>query len=601
MEQVIKWVTTCDQTHSRECHPDVRYDREPPTRLIDLSDPNGTLAWPPCPSHRFQIIKTSERSVDKYVTLSHCWGEKEFARLLMANISTFMSQGIEWSEICRNKNFSHACEVMHRLKVRYIWIDSLCIIQDCKEDWEHEAPLMHKVYRNSYCNIAASDSSNSEGGLFRLRTLDDVVLARYPLDGEILTGVLAGAWRIVPEDLWDRGLLEHPLYGRGWVFQGMYSPSSSSPEIVRTKAQRFTSISQTERMLAPRALHFTSTQIFWDCPTHSACESLPGGLPRELDYSASIDRSWRAQLQQPLAGRAATGTKIEKTTGSLLTSLPDVPYEFWGIAVRNYTSCALSFHSDRLKALSGIAQLVQNTRGGEKYVAGLWETDLVVQLAWMVVDPVGSERPELGGNMRFPTWSWASVTGQVEVIDRVPQNIIYTASGHDGSQHVTATELAEFSGAPPQIAKEEAVIKIQGYRGKGVLVKNDDGPGWFLKIADATQSCVTVPAFPDIFPSQKNGLLGACEFVVLALGKKSLGLQKDGTVNYGPGSRRLVYSGVGLLIEDSEDVEFPGRVRRTGAFNFVEMTMQDWEKVCHACGQVDGVLPKGNGERLFLI
>lgn len=159
----------------------------------------------------------------RYVTLSHCWGRKDFAKLSVSNIEEFQSQGIPWSGICSNRNFSDACEVAHRLNVRYIWIDSLCIIQDSEggQDWEHEAPLMHRVYRNSYCNIAASDSTDSEGGLFRSRLPEDVALARYPVDGELLTGTLAGAWRIVPADLWDRGLLEHVLYGRGWVFQGI--------------------------------------------------------------------------------------------------------------------------------------------------------------------------------------------------------------------------------------------------------------------------------------------------------------------------------------------------------------------------------------------
>lgn len=224
MKQVINWVTICDQKHSESCHPDLGFRRKPPTRLIDLENPDPTFAWPPSPSDCFKIIETSNTSEERYVTLSHCWGKKEFVQLLESNIEDFKSKGIPWSEICRNRNFSDACEVAHRLNVRYIWIDSLCIIQDSKnhEDWKHEAPLMHRVYRNSYCNISASDSRDSEGGLFRLRTLEDVALARYPMDGLILTGTLAGAWRIVPADLWDKGLLEHVLYKRGWVFQGIF-------------------------------------------------------------------------------------------------------------------------------------------------------------------------------------------------------------------------------------------------------------------------------------------------------------------------------------------------------------------------------------------
>lgn len=220
MAQVSKWVINCDQNHSEHCHPNLGYDRTPPTRLIDLGHPNDLPMWPPRSSHRFRIVETKRVTVERYMTLSHCWGKKEFARLLTTNIDEFKTQGVQWSEICRNKNFSDAFEVTRRLGVRYIWIDSLCIIQE-SEDWKIEAPLMHQVYRNSYCNIAASDSTDSEGGLFRFRTLEDVALARFPFSGEIPTGNLAGVWRIVPADLWDRSLLDHVLYGRGWVFQGI--------------------------------------------------------------------------------------------------------------------------------------------------------------------------------------------------------------------------------------------------------------------------------------------------------------------------------------------------------------------------------------------
>lgn len=351
-------------------------------------------------------------------------------------------------------------------------------------------------------------------------------------------------------------------------------------------------------MLAPRALHFASTQIFWDCPTHSACESLPGGLPRELDYSASIDRNWRAQLQRPTRNPAPSG-ETQMISGSTITSRREIPYEFWKMAVRKYTSCALSFHSDKLKALWGIAKLVQDSRG-EKFIAGLWERDLVLQLAWTVTNPAVSERPEPDSDNWFPSWSWASVTGKVEVVDRLIQNMIYLASGHDGTEVVTTTGIKWFSGDLPKMAEEEAILKLQAYRAKGFLTNDNEGTEWVVKISDTDQSFVTVKAFPDIFPTQKNGLLGACEMLVLAVGEKSLGLQKDGTVDFDPGNRRLVYSGVGLLVKRSQHGKSRQHFRRIGAMKFVEIDRQSWEKICHACGQADGTLSEGNGERLIL-
>ncbi|KAG6355628.1 hypothetical protein INS49_003590 [Diaporthe citri] len=150
------------------------------------------------------------------------------------------------------------------------------------------------------------------------------------------------------------------------------------------------------------------------------------------------------------------------------------------------------------------------------------------------------------------------------------------------------------------MAEDDAILKLQAYRAQGFLTDNDECTGWVVKIPDTDQSFVTVKAFPDVFPSQNNGLLGACEVLVLAVGEKSLGLQKDGTVNYDPGNRRLVYSGVGLLIKRSQHGKPSERFQRIGAIRFVEMERQSWEKICHACGQTDGTLSEGNGERLIL-
>lgn len=320
-------------------------------------------------------------------------------------------------------------------------------------------------------------------------------------------------------------------------------------------------------MLAPRALHFTSTQIFWDCPTQSACESLPGGLPRELDYGASVDRKWRARLQRPLEASAGSDADANTAIGPRITSRHEIPYEFWKIAVRGYTSCALTFHSDKLKALEGITQLVQDSRGGERFVAGLWERFLVLQLAWAVEDPAASQRPEPDEKNWFPSWSWASVTGKVEIVDRKLLNMIYTASVDDGLDVVSARGSKGLS----EMGQGEAIINLRGYPAKGFMVDQGAGTGWVLKVPDNSQTSVAIPAFPDVFPSEKNGLLGPCELVVLAVGEKRLGLQEDGTVIYDSDNLRHVYSGVGLLIRKGNDIEGSSVFQPVGMIKFTEM------------------------------
>jgi len=129
----------------------------------------------------------------------------------------FMNEGVALEEL--SLNHQHAIAVARFLDVDYLWIDSLCIVQGEDGDFDIERDLMHQVYRNSHCNIAAADSRDGRGGLFRQREGNQVLPARYVASGE---SAMFGrkAWRILPEDLWDAQLLDTVLYTRAWVFQG---------------------------------------------------------------------------------------------------------------------------------------------------------------------------------------------------------------------------------------------------------------------------------------------------------------------------------------------------------------------------------------------
>lgn len=360
-----------------------------------------------------------------------------------------------------------------------------------------------------------------------------------------------------------------------------------------------------ERMLAPRAIHFTSTQIFWDCPRHSACESLPRGLPRQLDRQASVDRQWRAQLQQqPEKPGAASDRDTPRR----------IPYDFWKLAVQTYTSCDLTLHGDKLKALWGIAKLVRESRG-ESFASGLWERDLVEQLAWTVVDPATSQRPpplvltnKDPEPSWFPSWSWASVIGQVEVVDlRFSDKVCYLARGHNGPDVVAATGTAKVEGGLPEIAKDQAIIQLQCYRGKGSLTRADDGTGWVVRIPDSRQSTVSLSAFPDVYPSTQNKLLGDCEFLLLVVEEKPiLAVENDGSSLYGIGIREdygNIYSGIGLLIKRpcDKDVSRSDYVERIGVMKFGGISSTSWETICQACGQEGGTLLAEGGEKLNLV
>jgi hypothetical protein len=211
--QVKNWIENCTRNH-----PNCRRKVETtwvPTRLLDLQF--GDLS-------SVRLVKTAEEHTSgPYVTLSHCWGpqtaENSFLTTQGEYEELYKKNGIKVTAL--SVNFQQAISVARFLGVRYIWIDSLCIIQGPLSDFKSEGQLMHKVYRYSYCNFAAADSEDSRGGLFRSRNPADILPGRFQGDGS--SAMLGTAtWRIVPENLWETELLNSSIYTRGWVFQGMH-------------------------------------------------------------------------------------------------------------------------------------------------------------------------------------------------------------------------------------------------------------------------------------------------------------------------------------------------------------------------------------------
>jgi len=217
--QIAEWVNICASKHEA-CIRKHSWRDFIPTRLVDTGLPSG--AWPPA---SVRIVDTAAEGIHApYLTLSHCWGQKLFVELRDNNLQEYTSKGVPWSQIETNRNFVDALQVAKNLGVRYIWIDSLCIIQRQPDyaDFLREALRMHLVYRNSYCNIASADSSGKDGGLFRERgeVIPWILPAEFtPVRGATLFRT-KGRWRILPADLYQEELLSKILYTRAWVFQG---------------------------------------------------------------------------------------------------------------------------------------------------------------------------------------------------------------------------------------------------------------------------------------------------------------------------------------------------------------------------------------------
>jgi len=366
-----QWIGNCLSNHHESCSNQLKRDWYP-TRLLDVGKQEDDY---------IRLVNTSEVLPGcGYVTLSHSWGAAQVFKLTKLTAGQ-LEQGIPLASL--PLTFQHAVMVTRKLQHKYIWIDSLCIYQDedDKSDWLKEAFLMDKVYTNCVVNIAATGAKDSTSGLFATTRVPQIELEATKVSwlGEeyILTD-----WMLL-----ERELRSAPLNQRGWVLQ--------------------------ERLLSPRILHFGSKQLFWECNEGVLCERFPTVLPPAMQnttmaHFSSLTRLRRRADDRKLSGAIGDGQATRKI------GLGDA-YALWGAVVQSYSRSALTFSSDKLVAISGIAKVTREALKNDEYIAGMWGRYLASHLLWYVdktsqVDGTPSTREF---TYRAPTWSWLSVDGNV--------------------------------------------------------------------------------------------------------------------------------------------------------------------------------------------
>jgi hypothetical protein len=111
-----------------------------------------------------KLCETSKMEASKtYITLSHCWGRHIPLRLFIDNYSSLFER---FKLIDLSKTFQDAIMIIRKLGIPFLWIDSLCIIQNSAMDWFTELSKMRQIYKNSYLNLAAAAAKDSTESLF---------------------------------------------------------------------------------------------------------------------------------------------------------------------------------------------------------------------------------------------------------------------------------------------------------------------------------------------------------------------------------------------------------------------------------------------------
>lgn len=288
----------------------------------------------------------------KYLALSHMWGDPKVKhlKLLRSNLSSFQ-RNIPLKKL--SSIYKEAIRVTLALGFNYLWIDSLCIIQDSSADWKYEARLMASVYGNAVCNLAFlfPDGETMPRVREDPRVWNPCLLqpASGTLPGIAVQHYTNDLRRTYQSHETQDWLVQSkwPLFGRAWTFQ--------------------------EYLLSPRTLLLGHKNLMWQC-SHGFYDELMGPIaeaPKEWnDETPKKGRDMGKSRYFPSSLQAGLGQCDSVSAPAALTFIID-----WQSLINEYRSRALTKACDRVIAFAGIARAFTNL-GDMTYLAGCWASTL---------------------------------------------------------------------------------------------------------------------------------------------------------------------------------------------------------------------------------
>ncbi|KAF2641854.1 HET-domain-containing protein [Massarina eburnea CBS 473.64] len=366
------WINDCNIKHV--CRPK---DPVLPKRLIDLSATKnpGIL----------KLDCSKDRSDSNYAALSHRWGDpnlhREF-RLQKDNLSQWQRQ-LELKKL--PKTFRDAVTITRMLGIRYLWIDSLCIVQNSIEDWRAECQKMEEVFSSAYVTLSATCSNGTSDGFLKPHPEEGPKARTYsPINVPTANGRSSRVYICNAIDDFKRDVEEAELSTRGWVFQ--------------------------ERALSRRVLHFTDTQMYWECGKGVRCETMMRMYNRKSSF-----------LSDP------------NFPESMASHYKGMRIIFFENIYEKYSQLSFTYWRDRAVALAGIERRLARVYATRARYGILDHSDrsyLRRSLLWQraVSDAAPREQHslpkiEFGAGQEVPSWSWMAVMGAIEYMP-VPFDVV---------------------------------------------------------------------------------------------------------------------------------------------------------------------------------
>ncbi|KAI0414054.1 heterokaryon incompatibility protein-domain-containing protein [Xylaria grammica] len=296
----------------------------------------------------------------RYAAVSYVWGASTSQRhsTRKANIGYRRKSG-GLAEVISSLPLAlrQSIQLVHSMGIQFIWIDSLCIVQDSGRNFDLNAKAMHSIYGNSTITICAAEGRDATTGLLALEKRPEQEIAKVA-EGTSL--VLHRPCEVsIDTTEWN---------SRAWTFQ--------------------------ERLLSRRCLIFTDQRIFFQCRSTTISEDI---------FPDKQGNGWSLEL---------VGAPLQ-----MLPLLKTRALSFYTKCVSLYTKRALSEPFDRLAAFSGMCSLMEETMAAP-FTFGLPISHFDFAMLWQptgksvtLTKPRHADDPRYK-NMRFPTWSWSGWQGE---------------------------------------------------------------------------------------------------------------------------------------------------------------------------------------------
>ncbi|OHE92059.1 hypothetical protein CORC01_12640 [Colletotrichum orchidophilum] len=371
VELLKTWLKTCKEKHHIVCWPTSEQTAsriQPFIRLLDLKDN--------C------LVQKSD--LPDFVALSYVWGPRGVVNYTLTtdNIAELSTPGGLSKNVEKlPRTIQDAINLTRRVGHRYLWIDSLCIIQKGNpNDQGVQLNLMDDIYRGASFTIV---SANGEDANARLSGIEGVERTKkqhtteYSKDLTLLS--------LVPD--FEDGVEKIYWNSRGWTYQ--------------------------ERLLSRRLITFTDNTVYFQCGQMTCSEDF-NMLREDVTQSAS-------QQNIALSRGEAPPTLTPRSQYRL-----GISPEFYYRMVTEYTSREMSHTDDRVNGFKGILNVIEKVPEYKNVFAwGAWAKDLLAfSLLWQPrqeltrVSKYKSDPPIL----IYPSWSWAGWTGAVRFDDLADWN-----------------------------------------------------------------------------------------------------------------------------------------------------------------------------------